>query len=104
MEGLWCDANPRAQNLKPKVKHGGEHVMVWGCISSKSMGNLVFTDGIMNQHSYLKILKNNLKQFAEKMGIKDAFKLYQGNDSKNKGYKVRSWLLYNCPKSIEPPP
>ena len=38
------------------------------------------------------------------MGIKDTFKLYQDNDPKHKAYKVRSWLLYNCPKVIEPPP
>ena len=78
--------------------------MVWSCISSKSVGNLVLIDGIINQHSYLKILKNNLKQSAEKMGIKDTFILYQDNDTKHKAYKVRSWLLYNCPKVNEPPP
>ena len=38
------------------------------------------------------------------MGIKDTFKLYQDNDPKHKTYKVRSWLLYNYPKVIEPPP
>ena len=43
--------------------------MVWGFISFKSVGNAVFIDGIINQHSYLKIFKHNLKQFAEKMDI-----------------------------------
>ena len=93
----------RPQNFKPTVKHGGGHVMVWGCISFKSVGNLVFIDGIINRmNSYLKILKNNLKQSAE--GAKDTFKLYQDYDSKHNAYKVRSFLLHNCSKAIEPPP
>ena len=49
------------------------------------------------------ILKHNLKQFAEKQGIKDTFELCQDNDPYHKAYKVRSVLLYNCPKVIEPP-
>ena len=43
-------------------------------------------------------------QSAEKMGIKDIFKLCQDNDPQHKSYKVRPWLLYNCPKVNEPPP
>ena len=65
---VWRKPNTelRPQNLKPTVKHGGGHIMVWGCISSKSVRYLEIIDGIMNQHSNLKILKYNLKQSAEK--------------------------------------
>ena len=79
---VWRKPNTelKPQNLKPTVKHGDGHVMVWGCISSKSVEILVFIDGTMNQHLYLKILRDNLKQYSEKMGIKDTFKLYQNND------------------------
>ena len=70
---VWRKPNTelRPQNMKPTVKLGGGHVVVWGCISSESVGNLVFIYGIMNQHSYLKILKDNLKQSTAKMGIKN---------------------------------
>ena len=44
-----------------------------------------------------------MKQSAEKMGIKDTFRLYHDNDPKQKAYKVRSWLHYYCAKVIEPP-
>ena len=88
---VWRKPNTelRPQNLKPTVKHGGGHVIIWGFISLKSMGHFVFIDGMMNKHSYLKILKDNLKQSAEKIGIK--------------AYKVRSCLFYNCAKIIAPP-
>ena len=101
---VWCKPNTelKPQNLKPTVKHGGGNVMVWGGISSKSVGKFLFIDGIMKQHSYLKILNDYLKQSAEKMGIKDIFKLYRDNDPKHKAYKVRPWLLYIYPKNIEP--
>ena len=54
-----------------------------GSISSKN----VFIDGIMNQNSYFKILKDNLKQSAEKMGIQDTFKIYHDNGAKHKSTK-----------------
>ena len=103
---VWRKPNTELdrKHLRPTVKHGRGHVMVWGCISTKGVGNLVFINGNMNQDYYLKILKENLKQSAEKFGISDTFKLYQDNDPKHKAHKVRSWLLYNCPKVLETPP
>ena len=50
---------------------------------------------------YLDILRNNLKQSAEKMNIFNKFMLYKDNDSKHKAYAVREWLLYNCPGVID---
>ena len=43
--------------------------MVWGCMSAKGPGNLYFIEGIMDQNMYLDILKQNLKQSAEKFGL-----------------------------------
>lgn len=102
---VWRKPNEelKGKNITPTVKHGGGSVMVWGCISAKGVGNLVFIDGIMNKESYLKILSENLKQSAEKMGILSTFKLYQDNDPKHKAHIVREWLLYNCPKVINTP-
>lgn len=103
---VWRKPNEelKPKHLKPTIKHGGGHVMVWGCISSKGTGNLVFIDTIMNKEIYLNILKENLKKSAEKMGILQSFKLYQDNDPKHKAHIVREWLLYNCPKVIATPP
>ena len=33
--------------LQPTIKHGGGSIQVWGCISSKGVGNLVRIDGMM---------------------------------------------------------
>lgn len=102
---VWRKPNEelKGKNLKPTVKHGGGHVMVWGCISAKGMGNLVFIDGIMNKEQYLRILRENLRQSAERMGVLRSFKFYQDNDPKHKAHVVREWLLYNCPKVIQTP-
>lgn len=91
------------KNIIPTVKHGKFSVMVWGCISSKGVGNLVFIDGKMDKNQYLDILKNNLESSAIKFGIKDKYQFYQDNDPKHKLYLVRNWLLYNCPKVLETP-
>lgn len=103
---VWRKPNEELnkENLRPTVKHGGGSVMVWGCMSAAGVGNLVFIEGNMDKTAYLTILKNNLKQSAEKMGISSHFNFYQDNDPKHKSYLVREWLLYNCPKVIETPP
>lgn len=103
---VWRKPNDElnVKNLKATVKHGGGGVMVWGCMSAKGVGNLVFIDGIMDQNVYLNILKQNLKQSACKMGLDQGYKFYQDNDPKHKALKVRTWLLYNCSKVIDTPP
>ena len=53
---------------------------------------------------YLDILKQNLKQSAEKFGLLRSFKFYQdNNDPKHKAQRIKNWLLYNCPKVLETP-
>ncbi|GBN30377.1 Transposable element Tcb1 transposase [Araneus ventricosus] len=91
------------KNLTPSVKHGGGSQMLWGCMSAVDVGNLHFIDGIMDKYMYLDILKQNLKQSAEKMGILPHYKLYQDNDPKHNAHICRLWALYHCPQVIRTP-
>ncbi len=38
----------------PTVKHDGETVMVWGCMSAAGTGELQFIEGTMNSNMYMK--------------------------------------------------
>lgn len=92
------------KNLRPTVKHGGGHVMVWGCMSAAGVGNLHFIEGNMDKWMYLNILKKNLHESTANLGIRDRFHFYQDNDPKHSAHVVREWLLYNCPKVMQTPP
>ncbi|GBM57863.1 Transposable element Tcb1 transposase [Araneus ventricosus] len=87
---VWRKPNSELEmkNLTP-VKHGGGSQMVWGCMSAVDVGNLHFIDGITDKYMYLDILKQNLKQSAEKMGILPHYKLYQDNDPKHNAHISR---------------
>lgn len=102
---VWRQPNTQLQpkNMRGTVKHGGGHVMVWGAMSSSGVGNLVFIEGNMDKNMYLDILKENLVQSAEKLNIKDCFRLYQDNDPKHKSGIVQTWLIWNCPHVMQPP-
>ncbi|GBO34693.1 hypothetical protein AVEN_175958-1 [Araneus ventricosus] len=52
---------------------------------------------------YLDILKQNLKQSAEKMGILPHYKFYQDNDPKHNAHICRLWALYHCIQVIRTP-
>ncbi|GBM76663.1 hypothetical protein AVEN_206543-1 [Araneus ventricosus] len=79
---VWRKPNSELEMkiLTPSVKHGGGSQMVLGCMSAVGVGNLHFIEGMMDKYMYLDILKQNLKQSAEKMGILPHYKLYQDND------------------------
>lgn len=70
------------------VKFGKLSVMVWGCISSKGVGELVFIEKIMHAGQYLHILQTHLIKSARKFeffeGNKSNFKFYQDKDPKHK--------------------
>ncbi len=50
-------AEYKDKRVLPTVKHGGGSVMVWGCMSAASTGELQFIEGTMNANMYCDILK-----------------------------------------------
>ncbi|XP_070408078.1 regulator of G-protein signaling 3-like [Nothobranchius furzeri] len=48
---------PTQRSQPNAVKHGGGCVLMWGCMSAASVGELQFIDGIMNSTMYCSILK-----------------------------------------------
>ena len=103
---VWRKANKELdpKNMRGTVKHGGGSVLVWGCMAASGVGKLVMIDGIMNQYSYLKILKDNLQQSAAKLGVGRSFIFQQDNDPKHTARTVQEWLLYNTRKQLKTPP
>ncbi|GFX56664.1 transposable element Tc1 transposase [Trichonephila clavipes] len=103
---VWRKSNEELgrQNLKPTVKHGGGSVMVWGSFSATGPETLHFIEGRMDQNVYFDILKTNLRLYVQNLSLGNNWRLYQDNDPKHKAYRVRSWLLYNCPLVMETPP
>lgn len=103
---VWRKPNEelRERNLRPTVKHGSGSVMVWGSMSAAGPGKLHIIEGIMDHKYYLNILRSNLAETADKLGLSEDYYFYQDNDPKHKAYNVRSWLLYNCPHVLETPP
>ncbi|GBM33957.1 Transposable element Tcb1 transposase [Araneus ventricosus] len=89
------------KNLRPTVKYGGANQLVWDCMASSGVGNLLFIDGTMNKYVYLDILKRNLKQSASNLGISRHFKFYQDNDPKHTADICKLWVLYHCPGVIK---
>lgn len=77
------------------MKHGGGGVMVWGCMSSAGVGELVFIDGIMDKTVYLNILKDNVKKSAEKLNLPASFTFQHDNDPKHTSHIARMWIAYN---------
>lgn len=66
-------------------------------MSAVGVGNLQFIGSTMNQYDYLNILKNNLRESAQNMGLDQDFYFQQDNDPKHTAYKVRQWIIYNVP-------
>ncbi|GFU69841.1 transposable element Tcb1 transposase [Trichonephila clavipes] len=100
---VWRKANAALEpkNMRVTVKHGGDSIMVWGCMAATGVANVVIIDEIMNQYSYLNILKNILIQSASKLGLYGSFTFQKNNDPKHTARVVREWLLYNVRKQVK---
>lgn len=73
-------------------------------MSSVGVGKLEFIESTMNKEEYIDLLKRNLLQSTEDLGIRDIFRFYQDNDPKHKSGIVQTWLIWNCPHVIKTPP
>ena len=51
------------------MKHGGESIMLWCCFSVSGVGTLHRIEGIIREKNYNKILEENLKKDAWKLGL-----------------------------------
>lgn len=75
----------------PTVKHGGGHVMVWGCFSRLGVGPLVPIEGIMDRFKYCEILQSHMLPHAKgKMGRNWEFQ--QDNDPKHTSAHVTDFM------------
>ncbi|GBN22986.1 hypothetical protein AVEN_61894-1 [Araneus ventricosus] len=92
---VWRRPNTeiKLRNLRVTVKHGSGSQLVWGCMSSFGRGNLELIESKVNKYGYLDILKRNIRQSAQKMGILANFKLYKDNDPKHMSHICRLWTL-----------
>lgn len=68
------------------------------------VGKLEIIEGIMDQFTYIDILKRNLKDRAEILGIPNDFYSQQDNDPKYSAHNVRMWLLFNASHMLRTPP
>jgi len=97
MVRVWRKAGGelKPECIVPTVKHGGGNIMVWVCFSANGVGNLVFIDRIMLKEDYLRIIQNNLKQSAQKMGMIAPFIFQRDNDPKHNATIVSNWFAEN---------
>uniref|UniRef100_A0A0K8VUT2 Transposable element Tcb1 transposase n=1 Tax=Bactrocera latifrons TaxID=174628 RepID=A0A0K8VUT2_BACLA len=88
----------------PTVKHGGGGAMVWGCMAGNGVGRMEFIESTTDKYAYLSILKRNLKQSVEELGLGSDYYFQHDNDPKYTADVVKLWLLYNVPKQLRMPP
>ncbi len=62
------------KSILPTVKHGGGSVMVWGCMSAASTGELFFIEGTINTNMYCDILKQSMIPSLRRLGRRSVFK------------------------------
>ncbi|KAJ4427525.1 hypothetical protein ANN_25173 [Periplaneta americana] len=105
IQTVWRKANTadNVENTLPTVKHGGGSIKLRGCMSSKGVGTIHFIDDNLNKWGYLNILKNNVKQSVEKMGLLASYMFQQDNDPKHTAEINKLWLIWNVPKQLRTP-
>jgi hypothetical protein len=84
----WCRRRPGKEyldhNVKQTVKHRGENVMVWRCITPNGTGRLHRVEGRMNAIQYCNILSESLLGTLTDYSTTVSSILYQqDNDSKH---------------------
>lgn len=67
--------------------------MVRGSMALSGVGNVNFIDVKMGHIEYRSILRNNLKVFAQRLGLGSQWVYQQDNDPKHTVHEVKEWVL-----------
>ncbi|GFY36876.1 tc1-like transposase protein [Trichonephila clavipes] len=78
--------------------------MVGGCTAHNGAGNLAFIDNKMNDLAYIDVLRHKLLDSVKKLSMENTFIFQQDNDPKHTTIVTKTWLLYQAPRRLEPPP
>jgi hypothetical protein len=93
-----------ARTTTPTVKHGGNNLMVWGCMGWNGVGKLVEVQGKMNAEQYCEILEDGMLESFEKLEMEEEERIYQqDNDPKHTSKRAKKWLEDNNIQVLEWP-
>lgn len=85
--------------LHPTIKHGGGSVLVWGCISSSGVGDLIRIDGKLTGERYVEILRQHAIPSGMRL-IGNNFILQQDNDPKHSSRVAKNYLQVMCEEGV----
>ena len=85
----------KKHNTIPRVTFGSGSIMIWGCFSSKGIGELKVIHGKMNGSMCGKILEKNPQKSATSSGHGRNFVLQHDNDPKHTPKPKTEWFEIN---------
>ena len=94
----------RPFNFQSRIQGGGGSVSVWGVMTAKGLGPLVFYDGRMNGENYISLMKSNLLPYVKKnFGPNDSWWYVQDNAPCHRSDLTMKWMkkhkinVMDCP-------
>lgn len=83
----------RDHHVTQTVKFGGMSLMVWGAITYKGVGKLVFIEGTMNAAYYVEILRSGYAGTLDFYGLNVSDTVFQqDNDPKHNSRTARAYI------------
>ena len=93
----WCwityGEHVPPQHVQQTMKHGGGHIIIWGCMATFGLGVWHRIEGMMDQHVYKFILENFLWSTIRHYNLVPSNVVFQhDNNKKHTRKRVQEWL------------
>ena len=83
------------KNTVPTVKVGGGSIMIWGCLSAKSVSKISVRDSKMNAQKYKQILQEDFMSSVESLELPSDYIFQQDKDPKHTAKSTKKWFSEN---------